>query len=167
MNTSLQNWLIKIVPRSLVIVFDMPCSLYTLSRKNWTTCTIVNEHCRAMKWAYLVNQSMTIKTHDFPRDFGKRSMKSMVISVKTPDGTSKGCSNLGLIMFSLLNLWQIEQVLMKFLTSFQRPPQYTINVSYLAITLSLEWPLRAEQWNKAIRSFRKFMFLPTINAFSP
>jgi hypothetical protein len=75
------------------------CSLNTLSRKSCTIVLVVKGWDKEMKCAYLVSLSTTTRIVSCPSDFGKISMKSIVICYQAISGMSKGYKRPGYGVF--------------------------------------------------------------------
>ncbi len=74
---------------------------------------------RGMKWAYLLNLSITTKTTSFPCEFDNPSIKSILTSVQFYFGIGNVWSNLARWIFSTLLRWQTSHSLISFLTPFR------------------------------------------------
>jgi hypothetical protein len=80
LNNSFQNPLVNILSLSDMIDLGIPCNLTTPSNITCATCWVVNGCFKSMKCADLENLSTTTMMQLYPYDFGRPSMKSIVMS---------------------------------------------------------------------------------------
>lgn len=103
---SFQTTLVNIVSRSMMITDGGPWSLQMFSMKRSATFCAVYGWAKGGKCAYLVSLSTTTRITFFPLDFGRRSIKSRLISDHFCFGIGRGLSNPGYGTCSPLEIWQ-------------------------------------------------------------
>lgn len=140
---------------SLIIVSGTPWSLKTLSKKVFTTWTVVKCHEVA-----ILSLSTISNINDLPPDFASPSAKSMDISLHTIYGVGSGCNKLVGNKFSALFFWHTSQFFIKSFTwcniLFQKNPclnrwRVFVHPSWVLLCISfMTIGNRGESWSKAI-----------------
>lgn len=92
LNNSFQKWLIKVGSLSLTIDIGTPCNRI-ISLTKISAIDLADYGCLiTIKCPYLLNLSTTTSIASNPVDFGKPTIKSMLISSQIALGIGKGCS---------------------------------------------------------------------------
>ena len=123
LNSYCQKELVNILSLSDTTLLGIPWNFPTESKNSLATSEAKKGCVRLIKWENLVNLSIMTRIVSLPSDLGYPLMKSIEISSHACSGMGSGCNNLGTIIVSCLQRWQISHCTTYLTTSLFHPGQ--------------------------------------------